>query len=40
MRKLKWLNFCGSILQNEAGSGSIFHKTWGRDVKAIKFLWK
>jgi len=26
----------------EAGSGSIFHKTWGRDVEAeaIKFLWK
>jgi len=23
-----------------AGSGSIFHKTWGRDAEAVKFLWK
>jgi len=22
------------------GSGSIFHKTWGRDVETVKFLWK
>jgi len=22
------------------GSGSIFHKTWGRDVEAVKFFWK
>jgi len=32
----KWLNFCGSgsTLKKEAGSESIFHKTWDRDVEA------
>jgi len=38
----KQLNFCGSgsTLKKEAGSGSIFPKTWGRDVKVVKFLRK
>jgi len=27
-------------LKKEAGSGSIFHKTWDRDVEAVQFLWK
>jgi len=47
-KRWKRLNFCGSgiTLKKEAGSelGSIFHKTWDRDVEAeavevVKFLW-
>jgi len=40
------VKFCGSgsTLKKEAGSrgklGSIFYKTWGRDMEAVKFLWK
>jgi len=33
-RTRKHLTFWG------AGSGSIFRKTWDRDVEAVKFLWK
>jgi len=33
-RTLKHLTFW------RAGNGSIFHKTWGRDAEAVKFLWK
>jgi len=32
----------GSLNKKEAGSRSIFHKTWGRDVEAeaVEFFWK
>jgi len=35
-RSASWkrLNFSGSILKKEAGSESIFHKIWDRDVEA------
>jgi len=41
MGKQKRLNFCGSgSTLKWNGLGSIFHKSWGRDVEAVKFLWK